>query len=140
VKNREPLEHLLHDDAAALLDVYVEGYLPLLRTGPRRWLWPGENDRHKDPGPFRQQMKRFLREHVGIDFHPHLVRKVVTKILLDDDPGAIEIARRCFGHRDDRTTRKAYTQKQNRAAHERYLKALDQRRLGAIRAFGGSVK
>lgn len=130
----------LHGDAAALLVLYVEEFLPLLLTGSRRWLLPGENDRHKDPAPFRQQMKRFLKDEVGIDFHPHLIRKVVTKIILDDDPGAIEIARRCLGHRDERTTRKAYIQKQNRAAHERYLNALERRRLGAIRAFGRSEK
>ena len=104
-------------------------------SGPTRWLFPGENNRHKDPGPFRLQMNRFLKEHTGIDFHPHLIRKIVTKICLDDDPGAIEIARRCLGHSDERTTRKAYTQKQNRAAHECYLNALEGRRLAAFKHY-----
>jgi hypothetical protein len=133
----EGVEHLLHEDAVALLDLYAAEYLPLLLSGPTRWLIPGEKDRHKDPSPFRNQMRRFITEGVGLrSFHPHLVRKIVTKICLDDDPGAVEVARQCLGHRDDRATRKAYTQRQSRVAHERYLTALEGRRLSAFKSYG----
>jgi integrase len=44
-----------------------------------------------------------------------------------------EIARRCLGHRDARTTRRAYTQQQHRAAQLRYLEMLESRRLLAFR-------
>jgi hypothetical protein len=136
----EGVEHFLHEDAAGLLDLYAAEYLPLLLSGPTRWLIPGEKDRHKDPSPFRNQMRRFIKIGVGLQtFHPHLIRKIVTKICLDDDPGAVEVARRCLGHRDERATRKAYTQRQSRVAHERYLTALEGRRLSAFKSYGPPI-
>ena len=78
-------------------------------------------------------MKEFVNAATGLDFHPHLIRKITTKLYLDADPGGIEVARRCLGHRDARTTRRAYTQQQHRAAQLRYLEMLESRRLVAFR-------
>src|SRR5262245_42686309 len=90
---------------------------------------------------FSADMKRFINDAVGIDFHPHLMRKISVKIMLDGDPAAIEIARRLLGHSHTSTTRASYTQHQQRAAQQRYLDVLEGRRLSALRrgiAMGGA--
>jgi integrase len=133
VKNGEPLELILSEDAAGLLNLYVAKYRSLLATGPKPWLFPGRGDRHKLPSGLRDQMRRYVNDAVGIDFHPHLVRKIIPKIHLDADPGGIEIVRRILGHRDVRTTRLAYIQHQNRAANRKYLEVLESRKLSALR-------
>ena len=79
-------------------------------------------------------MKAYVWEGAGIPFHPHLIRKIATKLILDDDPGAIEIARIILGHEDLRTTRGAYMQAQVRSAQTLYLKAMEERRMAAIRS------
>jgi hypothetical protein len=132
VKNGEALEHFLNKDAAALLELYVKEFRPLLADRPSPWLFPGYGDRPKDVGAFSKQMKEFVNAATGLDFHPHLIRKIATKLYLDADPGGIEVARRCLGHRDARTTRRAYTQQQHRAAQLRYLEMLESRRLAAF--------
>jgi integrase len=132
VKNGEPLEHYLSSDAAALLDLYVQDFRPLLTPVDTPWLLPGYGNGHKADAVLSAQMKKFINRATGIDFHPHLIRKITTKILLDADPASIEVARRCLGHRDARTTRRAYTQQQQRAAQLRYLDMLEGRRLVAL--------
>ena len=133
VKNGETLEHYLSADAAALLELYVEEFRPFLAPEPSPWLFPGYGNGHKADVTLSTQMKKFVNAATGIDFHPHLIRKITTKIYLDADPGGIEVARRCLGHRDARTTRRAYTQQQQRAAQLRYLEMLESRRLVALR-------
>lgn len=132
VKNEEPLEHFLSLDAANLLELYVQEFRPLLVEGASPWLFPGYGGKHKVDAALSAQMKKFVNAATGIDFHPHLIRKITTKLYLDADPGGIEVARRCLGHRDVRTTRRAYTQQQQRAAQLRYLEMLESRRLLAI--------
>ena len=58
----------------------------------------------------------------------------MTKIILDEDPNAIEVAVAKLGHTNDRMVRKVYRQKQQSAAHRAYLEALELRRLRAFRS------
>ena len=85
------------------------------------WLFPGRRDGHKLADALRVQMRRYVNEATGIDFHPHLIRKIDAKLYLDAEPGGIEVLRRLLGHRDARTTRLVYTEHQNRAANLKYL-------------------
>lgn len=133
-KNGKPLEHYLHDDAAAALELYLKDFRPLLQKGASPWLFPGRNGDHKHPQVLARQMSKFIWDGAGVPFHPHLIRKIVTKIILDQDPSRVEIARLQLGHTDSRATRAAYVQAQVRAAQSEYLKALQQRRLGAFRS------
>jgi len=135
VKNAQPLEHFLHEDAAAMIELYLAQYRLLLVDGTSPWFFPGRMDKHKDPAVLRRQMQKFIRDGAGVEFHPHLIRKIVAKIYLDAEPGGIEIVRRCLGHRDTRTTRAIYTQQQQRAAQRKYLDALEGRRLEALRPY-----
>jgi len=133
VKNHQALEHFLNEDSKDLLEFYVQKFRPLLAAGPSPWLFPGRRGRAKVAAAFSTQMKRFVSKAVGVDFHPHLMRKIAVKIVLDANPAEIEIARRQLGHAHANTTRKSYTQHQQRAAQQRYLEVLEGRRLVALR-------
>jgi integrase len=133
VKNRQALEHSLNEDTQDLLELYVQKFRPLLAAGPSPWLFPGRRGRAKVAAAFSTQMKCFVSKAVGVDFHPHLMRKIAVKLVLDANPAEIEIARRQLGHTHANTTRKSYTQHQQRAAQQRYLEVLEGRRLVAMR-------
>jgi hypothetical protein len=79
-------------------------------------------------------MNRFVHDGTGLDFHPHAIRKITTKICLDNDPGGIEVARRNLGDTED-TTRSVYAQRVNRASQLKYVEALEKRRLTAFSSF-----
>jgi hypothetical protein len=66
-----------------------------------------------------------------LDFHPHVIRKITTKIYLDHDPAGMEVARRNLGDTEE-TTRAVYAQSVNRAANRKYVEALEKRRLVAL--------
>jgi integrase len=132
VKNLQAVEHLLNEDTQELLELYVRDHRRLLISGPSPWLFPGRQGNHKADAAFSSQMRRFVNRAVGIDFHPHLIRKIVAKLHLDTAPGEIEIVRRLLGHTSAHMTR-AYTQHQQRAAQQRYLSILEDRRLMAMR-------
>jgi integrase len=131
-KNGKPYEGYLHDAASDLLRQYLREYQPLIGGGDCPWLFPGRSGSHKHANVISKQMKKFIWDGAGIEFHPHLIRKIVTKLILDADPNNIEIARILLGHSDTRATRQAYTQAQNREAQRRYVDALEQRRLAAL--------
>ncbi len=131
-KNGQPLEHFLHEAAAELLELYLQTYRPVLAAQDSPWLFPGRGGGHKHSAVLARQVKAYVWEGTGIRFHPHLIRKVATKIILDEDPSAIEVARVTLGHEDTRTTRSAYVQAQSRAAQAVYLDAMQRRRLAAV--------
>ena len=110
--------------------LYLKQYRPLLAEPGSPWLFPGRKGTHKCAAVLARQMKAYIWEGAGIPFHPHLIRKIATKIILDDNPAAIEIARITLGHEDLRTTRGAYVQAQVRSAQTLYLEAMEERRAG----------
>jgi integrase len=139
-KNGEPAEHILTADAAKLLRLYVEVYRPLITAETSDWLFPGSKSRHKTENTLGTQLARWIRGEIGIPFHPHLMRKIVPKLYLDMDPGGLEVVRRLLGHRSDEMLRKTYLQKIHRASQQKYVQALEDRRLSAfgLSRIGGS--
>jgi integrase len=133
-KNGEATEHFLLSDVADLLTLYLEIYLPIIAGGPTPWLFPGTKGGPKDQQTFRIQMRNFITRHLKLEgFHPHLIRKIVPKIALDEDPNAIEVVRRVGGWKSEVTLRRSYLQKRNRAAQARYVALLEGRRLKAFK-------
>lgn len=100
VKNAVPLEHYLHDGAGRLLIEYLTKWRPMLTTSKANYLLPGRGDLPKTYACLRQQMVKYVEKGIGAQFHPHLIRRVVAKLILDADPSALEVARRQLGHTD----------------------------------------
>jgi integrase len=131
-KNGEPAEHILTEDTVRLLRLYIHVYRPLIKAEPGGWLFPGGKDRHKTENTLGTQLARWIRGELGIEFHPHLMRKIVPKLYLDQDPGGLEVVRRLLGHRSDDMLRKTYLQKVHRVSQQKYVEALEDRRLSAF--------
>ena len=132
VKNKKPLEHFLDQDTVDLLNIYLKDFLPILtKHNPSKYLFPGRNGQAKTPQVFRSQMKKFIRDGTGLDIRLHGIRKITTKIYLDEDPGGMEVARRNLGDTEE-TTRAVYAPRVHRASQRKYLEALENRRLMAF--------
>ena len=134
VKNKEELEHFLNDDTAALLDLYLRDYLPLISTRESPWLFPGPDGCPKTQQTLRIQMRNYLARNIRLEgFHPHVIRKIAVKLVFDQDPNALEVARRSGGWKSDETLRGAYMQRRHRVSQARYLELLEARRLQSFR-------
>jgi integrase len=133
VKNGKALEHFLNQDTVDLLRLYVEDFLPILtKRNPSVYLFPGRGGQPKTPQVFRLQMNKFVREGTGLDgFHPHAIRKITSKIYLDQDPGGMEVVRRNLGDTEE-VARTVYAPRVHRASQRKYVQALENRRLTAL--------
>lgn len=132
-KNEEATEHFLLEDVAALLNLYLEKCLPIIANAPTPWLFPGKKGGPKHHQTLRVQMTSWITGKLKLEgFHPHVIRKIVPKIALDEDPTAIEVVRRVGGWKGEKAMRNAYLQKRHRASQRRYVELLEARRLKAF--------
>lgn len=116
VKNGQLIERELSADAARLIKVYIEAYLPLLSERPTGFLFPGKSGRPKVQSCLSDQIKRTLKRSVGIDMNPHLFRHFDAKLILDHQPGNYELARRLLAHASVDTTSQSYLGLESRSA------------------------
>ncbi len=133
-KNGEPTEHILLEDTAKRLREYVDVYRPLICAAPSNWLFPGgKRGSAKTENTLGEQLSKWASAELGFPFHVHLMRKIATKLYLDDSPEGIEVMRRKLGHTTDEMIRRYYAQRLHRAAQKKYLEALEGRSLAAFR-------
>ena len=66
--------------------------------------FPGQGGRAKHDRVLAKQITVTIREHTGLDVHPHLFRHLGAKLHLDANPGQYELVRRVLGHRRLDTT------------------------------------
>src|SRR5690606_5766936 len=119
VKNHEKLEHEIPAPVADHVRLYLRDYRHLLITGPNPYLFPGEKGAHKGIATMRQQMARFASNRLGIQFHPHLIRKITAKLFLDVRPGEDRVVQKQLGQRSDRSTA-IYTGGADKAARQHF--------------------
>jgi integrase len=131
-KNSRALDYLLHEDATKLFVDYLDRWRPMIVKGDSPYLFPGRNGGPKSGSVFALQMRKYIRRGCNVRFNPHLIRRVVAKLILDDEHGNLETARRQLGHADNRMLLNVYAQRQNRTIQKRYLKALQERKLSAV--------
>jgi integrase len=109
VKNRVALEYMLREPLATLISEYVTDHLPVLARGWNgRWLFPGEDGRHKTPALLSRQITAIVKNHCGLRLTTHQFRHAAGTLILNKQPGNYELARRVLGHRSMRTTVQAY--------------------------------
>lgn len=136
-------EHFLSDAAQDLLRLYLDNFLPLIlekhkATGSNA-LFPGRGGKPKSTQCLHKQIVGYVRKHTSLDeFHPHAIRKIVPKITLDADPGALEVARRTGGWSSTTMLHRVYGQTVHRVSQARYLELLQSKRLSAIRGVTGT--
>jgi integrase len=127
-KNEEPIDLEFPPQIQELLAWYVRDYRPALLRAPTTALFPGEGAGHKSASTLAGQIKRAIKDYLGIPFNMHLFRHAGTKIYLDVRPGEYEIMRRVLGHRSIETTTSTYAGAETRSAGLHFASVLAERR------------
>ncbi len=107
-KNREPLCYPVPEDLAEFLDLWISHYRDGVAAPGSPFLIPGLEDRPMTRQGIRDAVKSVTRERVGVAIHPHAFRHLAAYLYLRARPGSYEGARQLLGHRDLRTTTRAY--------------------------------
>jgi integrase len=124
VKNRQPLEHPLPPESVDLIERYIREFRPHLTSRDDTALFPGIAGGPKNQALFGEQISRSVRDHTGLQVHPHLFRHIGAKLYLDANPGEYETVRRVLGHKSINTTIRFYTGLETPAAVRHYDKTI----------------
>jgi integrase len=109
VKNQVGHHYTLPREAARLIDFYVNRLLPLFGDNPERFLFPGEvPGRPKTGEQFGRFFTKTIRDEIGLEVYPHLLRHFAATLYLTENPDGIEVVRRVLAHRSADTTRRSY--------------------------------
>jgi integrase len=119
-KTGEPLEFELPKDTVRLLEIYLQDFRPRLCDPTSPWLFPGRNGKHKAVVSLSGQIKRTLRDELGIEMNAHLFRHFGAMLYLRANPGGYEVVRQVLGHRSVKTTVMAYTGMEGAAASKHF--------------------
>jgi integrase len=83
-------------------------------------------------------IEKAILRHVGVRFTPHQFRHFAAKLILDENPGAIEQVRQMLGHENLKTTTNFYAGIDTKRAGRAHANLLMDLRAGALR--GGPRK
>jgi site-specific recombinase XerC len=118
IKNNVDLTFELTGESADLIRWYVDTQRS---AEPEcRFLFPGDQGRHKSESALRQQIMGTIRKYVGIVVNPHLFRHFLAYMHLRAHPGEYEIVRLCLGHKRMETTLAFYAGFETEAAVRHY--------------------
>jgi integrase len=107
-KNSYPLEFEITAALAEQLWVYRNEIAPAV-TGKRpEALFVAWDGTPITQSALTDRIKKALRRHLGIAMTPHQFRHLAAKIILDDNPGALELVRQMLGHKNGKTTSNFY--------------------------------
>lgn len=121
VKNDVDLAYPVPDDVAALLELYMARYQPLLANGhPSTLLFPGRSGAPKAANTLRRNICNTIRRELGLHVHPHLFRHLAAYLYLKRHPGHYEDVRRILHHTSIQTTINAYAGLEAATALGRY--------------------
>ena len=135
VKNDQALDFLLPVEASERIKRYINEWRSLFMPATNPHLFPGRNGKPKDQSALRNQMKKAIFDHTGLQMTPHQFRHAAAKLLLDAKPGHYEVVRKLLGHKTLTTTYAHYAGAETDAAIELYDDIILQlRRPAAIRS------
>jgi len=120
VKNDQALDFLLPVDASERIKRYINEWRSLFMPATNPHLFPGRNGKPKDQSALRNQMKKAIFDHTGLQMTPHQFRHAAAKLLLDAKPGHYEVVRKLLGHKTLTTTYAHYAGAETDAAIELY--------------------
>jgi len=128
VKNSEAIDFEFPPETKEIIAWYVREYRPHLLRKETSALFPGEGAGPKSAGTLSAQIKKTIRDHLGLEFNLHLFRHAGTKIYLDVRPGNYEVMRRVLGHRSIETTTSTYAGAETKTAGLHFASVLNERR------------
>ena len=109
VKNRVDLDFTLAGTTAAMIDDFIRDYRPLFE-GHRQndFLFPGEGVKHRSAAHASASIAACVERETGLRLTAHQFRHAAAAIILKNEPGNYEFARRLLGHRNISTTQSFY--------------------------------
>ena len=131
-KNRIDLEFYIGPRLHALLQTYIEHFLPFFAADSagfddNRWLFPSGGDR---PGPtsigrLRTIIVRTIADNVGATINPHLFRALAVTLALEHSPDALEHCRLLLGDKTLKVVLRHYAMMQEMEAARRQSAFVD---------------
>ena len=135
VKNDQALDFLLPAEASERIKRYIKEWRSLFIPATNPYLFPGRNGKPKDQSALRNQMKKAIFDHTGLQMTPHQFRHAAAKLAAGCKPGHYEVVRKLLGHKSLTTTYAHYAGAETDAAVELYDDIILQlRRPAAIRS------
>jgi integrase len=128
VKNKVDLEFQLPSDVRDLLDLYCARFRPLLTHDPSPFLFPARQGGAKPPAQLAAQVKRTIKQELGLVLNIHAFRHLCAKLFLESHPGEYETVRLLLGHKNLATTVRSYCGLEQGDALRRYDQLLDRYR------------
>jgi integrase len=133
VKNNVALEFELQPDVCDLMDLYRTRFRSLLAPAPSPFLFPARQGGAKTPAQLAAQVKRTIKQELGLDLNIHVFRHFCAKIFLQAFPGEYETVRQQLGHKSLATTVRSYCGLEQGDALRRYDQLLDRYRTAETR-------
>lgn len=128
VKNGVMIERELPATTSAMLIAYVKEFRPRISDKPSMWLFPNPWGGRRNTTSFGAQISTVIMRHTGLIVNPHLFRGLAVKFIEQDNPGAMETARRLLGHKHIQTTIRAYSEGKTTVAHQQYEDLIERKR------------
>lgn len=125
MKNHQPFEAQLGEEASAFLSDYVGRFRPALLKGPSSILFVSRTGLAKKTTTLSTQFSAFIRRELGLQVNPHLLRHHAGMLWLNNMPGEYQPLSKLLGHSSSRTTELSYTGAESKTAQDRYHSLLD---------------
>ncbi|MGP8025835.1 MAG: integrase [Acidocella sp.] len=126
-KNAPIIEGALSPRTQQMLKIFLEKYRPRLLKGSSTALFPGQAGNYVDAKSLGRHLKTLIDRYLGITVNVHLIRALISTIILDEDPRAVVLAQRMLDHRSSTTTVKSYAQQRGRAVQGQYAEIMHRR-------------
>lgn len=141
MKNGQPFEAQLGEEASAFLSDYVARFRPALLKGPSSTLFVSRTGLAKKPTTLSTQFSAFIRRELGLEVNPHLLRHHAGMLWLNNMPGEYHALSKLLGHASSKTTERSYTGAETKTAQDRYHSLLDALRAqDRVSAVGSDVE
>ncbi len=104
VKNRIDMHWPIPAENAALIELYIKRYRPLIAAPGNPYLFPGPGLVGRSAHELGIGLSRRIYRSIGTPLHLHLLRHFAVALYLRANPGAYEVARQILGHSRVSTT------------------------------------
>lgn len=119
-KTGVPIEAAIDAALGKKIAEYFDRFVRPVCNSGRSFLFASGSGGHIAGRNLAQSLTREVRHRLGIKFNPHLVRALVTTLILDIDPNGGAIAQRMLEHTKIETTLAHYGMQRGRAAQRLY--------------------
>ncbi len=109
VKGGTGFEWPLEAETAALVELYINKYRPLLAAPGNPFLFVGPGLKSRSAHELGEGLTSLVEKQLGVPINVHLMRHFGVAIYLRRNPGKYEVARQVLGHKKTSTTVIYYT-------------------------------